>query len=284
MHGISTKFIVCTAKCWVGLLPFLRGEIPNDPKVLNKCVNALHRASSISTISESKVKETFTIVSMPCIGLLPFLPWPLKRKTRNFIFSHLLMCQCPASGFFHFYPIKEVSIMFKQNCVNALHRASSISTMFADIPLERLCMCQCPASGFFHFYLKYQIPITCILECVNALNRASSISTRSSRFVSPYLFMCQCPESGFFHFYPDLWNPLILRGCRSQFCKPISVSVKKRLKMTLFLVFRKNSLFTSVIYHLSKWLYFLLKHLYYNIFFYHLHYYSSFFLIFVVLS
>ena len=95
---------------------------------------------------------------------------------------------------------------------------------------------------------------------------------------------CQCPESGFFHFYPDLWNPLILRGCRSQFCKPISVSVKKRVKMTIFLVFRKNSLFTSVIYHLSKWLYFLLKHLYYNIFFYHLHYYSSFFLIFVVLS
>ena len=108
---------------------------------------------------------------------------------------------------------------------------------------------------------------------------------RTARFLSSWIWnLCQCPTAGFFHFYPDLWNPLILRGCRSQFCKPISVSVKKRVKMTIFLVFRKNSLFTSVIYHLSKWLYFLLKHLYYNTFFYHLHYYSSFFLIFVVLS
>ena len=121
-------------------------------------------------------------------------------------------------------------------------------------------MCQCPTAGFFHFYCSY------------------------FRGTRKYIQLCQCPTAGFFHFYPDLWNPLILRGCRSQFCKPISVSVKKRVKMTIFLVFRKNSLFTSVIYHLSKWLYFLLKHLYYNTFFYHLHYYSSFFLIFVVLS
>ena len=218
------------------------------------------------------------------------------------------LCQCPTAGFFHFYILKTTDIHWLIICVNALQRASSISTWFKSylLSFNRMCqcptagffhfyrdliifqrlsdMCQCPTAGFFHFYEQLDSYRVEFEICVNALQRASSISTIYYSGAWIHGSMCQCPTAGFFHFYPDLWNPLILRGCRSQFCKPISVSVKKRVKMTIFLVFRKNSLFTSVIYHLSKWLYFLLKHLYYNTFFYHLHYYSSFFLIFVVLS
>ena len=196
------------------------------------------------------------------------------------------MCQCPTAGFFHFYlgsrrnfcKVFGIVSMPYSGLLPFLRTSGQEKRIFAG----RVSM---PYSGLLPF-----LP-----------QKLLKVSTSCPKVSMPYsgllpfllqdywasvddVFLCQCPTAGFFHFYPDLWNPLILRGCRSQFCKPISVSVKKRVKMTIFLVFRKNSLFTSVIYHLSKWLYFLLKHLYYNTFFYHLHYYSSFFLIFVVLS
>ena len=63
------------------------------------CVNALHRASPISTELFKAPPPELEIVSMPYIGLLPFLPGILFRAARS-------------SG-----------------CVNALHRASPISTV-----------------------------------------------------------------------------------------------------------------------------------------------------------
>ncbi len=38
------------------------------------------------------------------------------------------MCQCPKSGLFHFYNIKDYRKQIEEYCVNALSRAYSIST------------------------------------------------------------------------------------------------------------------------------------------------------------
>ena len=62
------------------------------------CVNALHRASPISTDSKNKVQKLNYFVSMPYIGLLPFL------RAKDFVEQ------------------------LRKSCVNALHRASPIST------------------------------------------------------------------------------------------------------------------------------------------------------------
>ena len=62
------------------------------------------------------------IVSMPYIGLLPFL---------RGLFKNL----CSA-----------------EEGVNALHRASPISTNSLTKTITYQFMCQCPTSGFSHFY------------------------------------------------------------------------------------------------------------------------------------
>ena len=64
------------------------------------------------------------------------------------------------------------------NRVNALKRASLISTQTSRTYLENSRLCQCPKTGFPHFYSQR-------FEC-NANNRME----------------CQCPKTGFPHFYP----------------------------------------------------------------------------------
>ena len=94
------------------------------------------------------------------------------------------MCQCPKSGFFHFYlPELEIGEVVEINGVNALSRASSISTKpFTVCTQLREWVCQCPKSGFFHFYKLRQIE-------------------------KEDKTMCQCPKSGFFHFYSASLEP-----------------------------------------------------------------------------
>ena len=65
------------------------------------------------------------------------------------------MCQCPLSGFLHFYGI----IMGKYTLT---------------------IWCQCPLSGFLHFYGSSCIWTIWRRRCVNALYRAFSISTLPS--------------------------------------------------------------------------------------------------------
>ncbi len=82
---------------YIGLLPFLPQR---DLRLLVSltCVNALHRASPISTRCQSDGVFVTVPVSMPYIGLLPFLHSSQKGKvTIN------RLCQCPTSGFSHFY-------------------------------------------------------------------------------------------------------------------------------------------------------------------------------------
>ena len=113
--------------------------------------NALYRAFSISTRCYGKFKSVRGLVSMPFIGLLPFLPWRKMAVVRLTI-----ACQCPLSGFFHFY--------MKNDLLGRLEEV----------------MCQCPLSGFFHFYLKRSSLELLLLVRVNALYQASSISTLPS--------------------------------------------------------------------------------------------------------
>ena len=95
-----------------------------------QCVNALHRASPISTFQKFSCSGCSLDVSMPYIGLLPFL----RRSDPEEVNSH--------------------------SCVNALHRASPIST--SDVKAKE---------GVY-------------IQCVNALHRASPISTVP--FKKPY--------------------------------------------------------------------------------------------------
>ncbi len=59
---------------------------------------------------------------MPCLGLIPFL--------QGYGEQHRILLQC----------------------VNALSRAHSISTIMTDEHYPTYSMCQCPVSGSFHFY------------------------------------------------------------------------------------------------------------------------------------
>ena len=93
----TPNMYLCVSMPYIGLLPFL------------PCCN-------------KKSINMFVVVSMPYIGLLPFL-----RLTPDKAANPAEMCQCPTSGFSHFY---------------------LILTRFILVVL----LCQCPTSGFSHFY------------------------------------------------------------------------------------------------------------------------------------
>ena len=136
------------------------------------------------------------------------------------------MCQCPVSGWNHFYEVDCKLHQLRQHCVNALNRAGIISTSNLQKIIEIHDMCQCPESGWNHFYIMidctpthlaalcqcpesgwnhfYQSMIDFVLWIqvgVNALNRAGIISTLYQQERREGLLRCQCPESGWNHFY-----------------------------------------------------------------------------------
>ncbi len=94
------------------------------------------------------IHQFVKIVSMPCIGQVSFL-----QHWQYLAYSLGYMCQCPVSGKSHFYEKKAAEAEKKVAGVNALYRASLISTL--------------PS----HPEQKPRAP------CVNALYRASLIST-----------------------------------------------------------------------------------------------------------
>ena len=118
--------------------------------VTEKCVNALTRAYPISTATSLNVKAAESDVSMPLLGLIPFLR---SRGFRNY--RSRSRCQCPYSGLSHFYPTPEVP----------------------EIVVTPVC--QCPYSGLSHFYGILPFYIDETINCVNALTRAYPISTVS---------------------------------------------------------------------------------------------------------
>ncbi len=166
---------------------------------LQDCVNALHRASPISTSIKKEEEKMTVFVSMPYIGLLPFLLEMVDDDTQD-----NAVCQCPTSGFSHFYLPKVFVFGMLIGCVNALHRASPISTPFRPRRSQQSLLCQCPTSGFSHFYCNNRGSRKGQGDCVNALHRASPISTQNRLGETSPRFLCQCPTSGFSHFYSTL--------------------------------------------------------------------------------
>ena len=108
-------------------LSALRRACPISVQQQQQCqqqrVNALWRAYLISTARKERGISHEHAVSMPYIGLLPFLP---------------SICVVRSAS---------------EECVNALHRASPISTKPAVVYIFLdIFWCQCPTSGFSHFY------------------------------------------------------------------------------------------------------------------------------------
>ena len=91
---------------YIGLPPFLHFEKFFENWELKDCVNALYRASPIST-AHMKISQ-----------------------------QQAEMCQCPISGFPHFYPFDPIDCFFREGCVNALYRASPISTLSLQKPFK----------------------------------------------------------------------------------------------------------------------------------------------------
>ena len=121
-------------------------------------VNALVRATYISTKKSEQLLQAKKIVSMPSYGQLTFLPKGLLRLKKSF------------------------------SSVNALVRATYISTR------------------------KKMAIILSIMTCVNALVRATYISTKCIQMTTVYCYLCQCPRTGNLHFYCTPSKGLILSG------------------------------------------------------------------------
>ena len=109
---------------------------------------------------------------MPCLGLSPFLLYGVFRELMD------AMCQCPVSGYPHFYMAACQVVYCSYICVNALSRAIPISTA---------------STKTIFIHRSYG---------VNALSRAIPISTKAPH-KWPNLVVCQCPVSGYPHFYSE---------------------------------------------------------------------------------
>ena len=110
-------------------------------------------------------------------------------------------CQCPMSGKPHFYETKIRNIPTKEECVNALCRASLISTDY-NSRAEGILLCvSMPYVGQASFLPIRKIWDSEIESGVNALCRASLISTSATSISGGTYTVCQCPMSGKPHFY-----------------------------------------------------------------------------------
>ena len=112
-------------------------------------VNALWRAYLISTARKERGISHEHAVSMPYIGLPPFLQ---MEETKTSI--RQIVCQCPTSGFSHFYLVGlEFTIRTNNLCQCPTSGFSHFYSVNSKIILYCKYLCQCPTSGFSHFYL-----------------------------------------------------------------------------------------------------------------------------------
>ena len=125
----------------------------------------LHRHETLHSAGEQRV-------SMPSVGRSSFLLkiWNSSKKMdlhvsmpsvgrSSFLQSMVItssaikqVCQCPQSGDPHFYTGSKLWITRTPESVNALSRASLISTRRQGYHKEGKVSCQCPQSGKPHFY------------------------------------------------------------------------------------------------------------------------------------
>ena len=115
-------------------------------------------------------------VSMPCGGLISFLQ-PGKKE----VFPMNMLCQCPTSGFSHFYTAFEIQIS----------QLISVSMPYSGLlPFLRYSRGRC--CDAYHFV---SMPYIGLLPFLPGSAPVSSVSSLS---------LCQCPTSGFSHFYSTL--------------------------------------------------------------------------------
>ena len=115
-------------------------------------------------------------VSMPCGGLISFLQ-PGKKE----VFPMNMLCQCPTSGFSHFYTAFEIQIS----------QLISVSMPYIGLlPFLRYSRGRC--CDAYHFV---SMPYIGLLPFLPGSAPVSSVSSLS---------LCQCPTSGFSHFYSTL--------------------------------------------------------------------------------
>ena len=161
------------------------------------CVNALWRAFFISTCPPSRGMNSWRRVSMPYDGLFSFL----RSRHRSGIDGHT-GCQCPMTGFFHFYKVRaktssgtplKVSMPY-----DGLFSFLLLSGTYENMIFSR---CQCPMMGFFHFYIAAaKIEDDLYLECQCPMTGFFHFYGRKKRYHA-LDEGCQCPMTGFFHFY-----------------------------------------------------------------------------------
>ena len=115
------------------------------------------------------------------------------------------MCQCPKTGNSHFHEKYTRCIRRGKKSVNALRRATLISTKKEKLKACIFAMCQCPKTGNSHFHSVDKIRRKgCDNPCVNALRRATLISTKGMvDNSSSRTWLCQCPKTGNSHFHVD---------------------------------------------------------------------------------
>ena len=84
---------------------------------------------------------------MPSNGQQSFLPWKATDTRTPFA-----GCQCPPTGNSHFYIHYEWYNVLVRDGVNALQRATVISTTLTMEKKYEFTGCQCPPTGNSHFY------------------------------------------------------------------------------------------------------------------------------------
>ncbi len=146
---------------------------------------------------------------------MPFNGLPSFLHSRNPAADTLIcsMCQCPLTGFLHFYEEKKKKEM------------------------KELWMCQCPLTGFLHFYVKVtglgevkanvSMPfngLPSFLPCACCRHSGASVVSMPFNGLPSFLHwlaidvpiknkLCQCPLTGFLHFYGNIriyWMKQIL--------------------------------------------------------------------------
>ena len=154
-----------------GLFSFLRCRYERSGNVI-RGVNALWRAFFISTTREGDVvKYSSAGCQCPMTGFFHFYTAYTTPPCRS------RACQCPMTGFFHFYTAaREADDVIFGGVSMPYDGLFSFLPMRTHGTQSSFRGCQCPMTGFFHFYL------------------CSSSSWDEKD-------LCQCPMTGFFHFY-----------------------------------------------------------------------------------
>ncbi len=126
------------------------------------CVNALERATLISTLGRASKNES----KQNCVNALRRATLISTEEIAEIV--NQALCQCPKTGNSHFHKTCGNKEVAERGCVNALRRATLISTN---------------PSGIFNG----------AKNCVNALRRATLISTVVRVHLSPFWLSVSMP-------------------------------------------------------------------------------------------